>query len=52
MVAVEPEADAQEKTSNDKDPDGGVGFLGDDAGSVGVVRSYPGADGVCNCEVR
>jgi hypothetical protein len=52
VVAVEPETNAEEKTSNDKDPDGCVGFLGDDAGGVGVVRSYPGADGVCNCEVR
>lgn len=50
VVAVEPEAEAEEQTSDDEDPDGGVGFLGDDAGGVGVVRAYPGTDCVGDCE--
>jgi hypothetical protein len=49
VVAVEPETDSEEKTSNDENPDRCVGFLGDDAGGVGVVSRDPGADGVGNC---
>jgi hypothetical protein len=49
VVAVEPETDAEEKTSNDENPDRCVGFLGDNASGVGVVSRNPGADGVGNC---
>lgn len=51
VVAVEPEAEAEEETSNDEDPDGGVGFLGDGAGSIGVVGAYPRTDCVGDCGV-
>jgi hypothetical protein len=46
VVAVEPEAETEQETSDDEDPDGRVGFLGDDARRVGVVGTDPGADGV------
>ena len=49
VVAVEPEAEAEEEAGDDEDPDGGVGFLCDDAGGVGVVGAYPGADCVGDC---
>lgn len=49
VVAVEPEAEAEEEAGDDEDPDGGIGFLCDDAGRVGVVGAYPGADCVGDC---
>lgn len=50
VVAIEPEAEAEEQTGDDEDPDGGVGFLGDNAGGVGVVGAYPRTDCVGDCE--
>ena len=50
VVAVEPETETEEETRDDEDPDGRVGFLGYDAGGVGVVGTDPGADCVGNCD--
>ena len=52
VVSVEPETDTEKKTGDDEDPDGSVGFLGDDTSGVGVVRTNPGSDSVGNCDVR
>jgi hypothetical protein len=48
VVAVEPETETEEETGDDEDPDGRVGFLGDDTRGVGVVGTDPGADSVGN----
>lgn len=48
VVSVDPETETEEKTGDDEDPDGCVGFFGDDAGGVGVVSGNPGAYSVGN----
>lgn len=42
MVAVEPEAETEEKTGDDEEPDGRRGAGGDCAGLVGLVDGGPG----------
>ena len=48
MVSKEPETSTEEETSNDEDPDWGVGLFADYTCRVGVVSSDPRRDGVCN----
>lgn len=45
VVAVDPEADAEEETGDDEEPDGGAGLGVDEAGLPGLVGGCPGAAG-------
>lgn len=46
METEKPETGAEKETSNDENPDGGVGRTLDDTRLVGVKGTHPGADRV------
>ena len=48
VVAVDPEAETEEETGDDEEPDWGVGFGVDEARFVRLVDSGPWAYSVCD----